>query len=318
MPQQQVGGRGGRKPPKKNKDSEQKKQKKNGNGGGKCVGWIDTNIEDATKTSYKARLELAQRALDWYDRFIRLMDFEVISSLAKDAGPAKISWEISQGISNINMLKTRVTEYKKSAEEFVTNLKNNVNIFGTRGFLTIDPPHARMVYADELYAQLLGNKVGYSEKKYDVVKFFMDFNRDIRERIINALNLAYASENIKFTDVGSSAAPGQYRLGDYPVRLMYHISEDLFYVFYSIGGNTVPWLAYTIKIDVDGRVDRSHPESFLTSYDPKFSKFSSFNNHDDQFVEIPLTATLSTTSGGKLTRRKTTPALGSSSKAKTR
>lgn len=289
------GGAGGNKKNRKNNNNGngngRKGDKKKGDKGGKkCVGWIDqANIETA---SYPTRLDASQRALAWYKRASRLMpDAETIGNLAKEAASIKISWEVTMAMQGLSVVIPRIKLYETEAQNFVTNLELYGNkSLAHRGIFTKRGPTIRAEYADQAYQMFLANDARYGEM--DVLQFIYDHNPTIRERVMSDVIGMYAAKSSLPNIIFSSS----------PVRILYNIRDDFFVIFYGVEPSPqTPWVAYTIRINDGDLIDWSHPSRTYFK-DRDFDQFSSsnVNTHDGEYVEIPLTPSVSSLGGGKV------------------
>jgi len=254
---------------------------KGGKDSKKCVGWVDNATLESTKISYRTRLDAAQKALDWYDRFLRIVDEESLKSLAAQASSSKVSWEVARAVQDLSGAMPRIKGYQKEASEFVTVLVSQGDqLTISRGFFSKSVPGVRAQYGDNLHQLFQANDAVYGNKKIDIVQFFaVDHNPSIRERITQRVLSAYA--------YAGQAVP-TISLSSKPVRIVYNLHTDMFYIFYGLDGtsSSLPWVGYAIRITDDNLVDWSLPENIY--FEPQFSMFSDVNNRNSALVDVPM------------------------------
>lgn len=277
------GAKGGKKKKGKGGNNRDKDGKKKDPSKGKCVGWIDYAVLDSnTKVPPRSRLDAAQKALMWYERALRIIDEDTVKDLAKDASASKVSWEVAVAMQTLNLAVTRMKTYKEEAKFFITDLEQRVNQMTiNRGFFSKTDPNVRAQYGDLLYQLFQANNAVYGNKKIDIFQFFaLDHNTSIRERITQKVITGYAAAGMAVPIINLSSKP---------VRLLYNMQNDLFFVFYGIDGSqsNVPWVGYAIRITDENLVDWSLPENIY--YDREFSMFTDVNNRNSPLVDIPLT-----------------------------
>ena len=120
----------------------------------------------------------------------------------------------------------------------------------------------------------------------------VDYNTEIKQRVVKRATVRYVE--------AGSPVPSPMELSPTPVRLIYSMSNDIFYVFYGVNDQPlIPWAAYMVRISEDGKVDTS---SLIENiYFTPFTELSdpNINRRGSDLVDIPLPSSLRPVVGGK-------------------